>query len=124
MGAGLSAGKWNKYRVDGDVSGALSSNVRARLVVASEDGESYLDRHEDHTDLLYGIVEADVSETTLLTAGHSYNKSASDGVLWGALPLRYSDGSRTDYDISTSTAPDWTYADTTQRQTFVELAAG
>lgn len=103
------------------MSGPLTSRVRGRLLAAKDESESYLDRHEDSTDLLYGIVEADLTEQTLLTLGHSYDKSASTGVLWGALPLRYTDGTPTDYDVSTSTAPDWTFADSVQNQTFVEL---
>tara|TARA_R110002110_G_scaffold278023_2_gene493295 strand:- start:4261 stop:6375 length:2115 start_codon:yes stop_codon:yes gene_type:complete len=121
IGTRLSVNEWNGARVDGDVSGRVTDKARGRLVVAKEDSESYLDRHEDRTDLMYGIVELDVTERTLLTLGHSYNKSASDGVMWGALPLLYADGTATGYDASTSNAPDWTFADSTQNQTFVEL---
>lgn len=121
MGARVSAGEWNGVRAEGDVSGALTGNARGRLVVAKDDSESYLDRHEDQTDLMYGVVEVDLTAQTLLTLGHSYNKSASDGVMWGALPLLYADGTPTDYDVSTSTAPDWAFADSTQNQTFVEI---
>ncbi|MFA5549729.1 MAG: TonB-dependent siderophore receptor [Porticoccaceae bacterium] len=121
IASGAAFNEWNGVRLDGDVSGALTSTVRGRLVVATEDTDSYLDRHEDSTQLFYGIVEVDLTGSTQLTVGHSYNKSASDGVLWGALPLLYTNGARTDYDVSTSTAPDWTYADTVQNQTFVEL---
>jgi len=121
IGSRISANEWRGIRADGDVSGALAANVRGRLVVAKEDSESYLDRHQDQTDLIYGVVEVDLTEQTLLTLGHSYNKSASDGVMWGALPLLYSDGTATDYDVATSTAPDWAFADGTQNQSFVEL---
>lgn len=121
MAAGLSLGEWNSRRIDADVSGSLSSNIRGRAVVAYDDAESYLDRHEDETQLAYGIVEFDLSASTLLTIGHSYDNSHSTGVLWGALPLVYSDGTQTDYDVSTSNAPEWTFADATQNQTFAEL---
>lgn len=119
--ARVSANEWHGYRLDGDISGALAEGVRGRLVVADEQTESYLERHQDSTNLFYGIIEIDLGERTAATLGHSYDKSASDGVLWGALPLLYSDGTPTDYDVSTSNAPDWTYADTVQNQTFVEL---
>ena len=39
----------------------------------------------------------------------------------GALPLVYSDGTPTHYDVSTSSAPDWSFRDTEQNQTFLEL---
>lgn len=121
IGAGASMNEWDGYRLDGDISGALAEGVRGRMVVATEDTESYLDRHQDSTNLFYGIVEIDLGERTVATIGHSYDKSASEGVLWGALPLLYSDGSPTNYDVSTNNAPDWTFADTVQNQTFVEL---
>lgn len=116
-----SVNEWNGVRVDGDIAGAVSDRVRARLVLARDDSDSYLDRHEDQRDVFYGIVETDLSDSTLLTVGHSYDNSESDAVLWGALPLLYSDGTQTDYDVSTSTAPDWTFANSERNQTFVEL---
>jgi outer-membrane receptor for ferric coprogen and ferric-rhodotorulic acid len=122
MGARISANEWNGVRLDGDISGPVTEGVSARLVVARDQSESYLDRHEDEMDLMYGVVEVELTEASKLTVGHSYNKSANTGVLWGALPLLYSDGSRTDYDVSTNNAPDWTFADTVLNQTFVELA--
>jgi len=119
--ARASVNEWNGYRLDGAVSGRLGDGVRGRVVVASEDTESYLDRHEDSTNLFYGVLEFDLSEETLLTVGHSYDLNEAGGILWGALPLSYSDGTPTDYEVSTSSAPDWSFRDTEQQQTFVEL---
>lgn len=117
----LTLSQWQGRRVDADISGSLTERVRGRIVGAYDDSESYLDRHQDETKLGYGIIEADLSDTTLLTLGHSYDRSHSQGVLWGALPLTYTDGSATDYDVSTSNSPDWTFAITEQTQSFVEL---
>lgn len=121
IGTRLSLNEWDGVRLDGDISGRLSDRVRGRLVAAKGQTESHLDRNETDTSVLYGIIDIDLTENTLLTLGHSYNRNDADGVLWGALPLLYSDGSRTDYDVSTSNAPDWTYVDNTENQTFVEL---
>lgn len=121
MATQLSLGQWDKVRVDGDVSGALGSKLRGRAVIAYDDADSYLNRNENRTNLAYGIVEFDLTDTTLLTLGHSYDDNQSQGVLWGALPLVYSDGSPTNYSVSTSNAPDWTFADTEENQTFVEI---
>lgn len=119
--AGLTVGQWSHSRLDGDVSGSFSPAVRGRVVVALDQGNSYLDRHEDETQLFYGVLDFDMTDTTKLTVGHSYDNSHSTGVLWGALPLTYTDGSQTNYDVSTNNAPDWTFADNVQQQTFVEL---
>lgn len=117
----LTLGQWNKRRVDADVSGALSSSVRGRAVAVYDDSESYLDRYDENTKLGYGILEFDVTDRTLLTVGYSIDKFKSNGVLWGALPLLYTDGSQTDYEVSTNNSPDWTSNDVTQKQLFAEL---
>lgn len=113
--------EWDGYRLDGDVSGSLSNSVRGRVVVATEDTDSYLDRLEESTQLFYGVLEFDLGDKTLLTIGHSYDKNAADGILWGALPLVYTNGRPTDYDVSTSSSADWSFRDTEENKTFVEL---
>lgn len=121
--ASVSAGSWDRRRIEGDVSGSLfgSDRVRGRLVVAAEDGDSYLDRHERERQAVYGVVEADLTDTTLLTAGHTWQNNDSDSPLWGALPMYYGDGSPTNYDRSASSSPDWSYWDNEDHRSFVEL---
>src|SRR5690606_241825 len=50
----LAVNEWNGYRADGDIAGAFSSAARGRLVVVREDSESYLDRNENQTNVIYG----------------------------------------------------------------------
>lgn len=115
-------GSWKRRRVDADLSGPLGSGVvRGRVVGAYEDGDSYLDRHSLEKSVVYGVLEADLGEDTLLTAGISRQDNNADRPLWGALPLYYSDGTPTDYDTGTSTASDWSYWDTRDTRSFVEL---
>jgi outer membrane receptor for ferric coprogen and ferric-rhodotorulic acid len=121
MSTSVGYGQWQQARIDTDISGAVASAARARLVLAYDDGDNYLDRNSNTTSLAYGVWEFDVTDSILLTLGHSYNQHESEGVLWGALPLTYADGSATDFRVSTSNAPDWTFANTTQNQTFVEI---
>lgn len=117
-------GSWDQRRLEADVSGPLGSSdrVRGRLVAAAENADSYLDglQRESHT--VYGVVEIDMTDRTMLTAGHSWQQVNTDSPLWGALPLYYTDGSATDYDVSTSTSADWAYWDNTDNRTFVELS--
>ena len=121
--ASLSAGSWDRRRIEGDVSGSLfgSERVRGRLVVAAEDGDSYLDRHHRERQVVYGVVEADLTDTTLLTAGHTWQNNDTDSPLWGALPMYYGDGSPTNFDRSASSSPDWSYWDNEDHRSFVEL---
>lgn len=120
---GLSAGSWNDARLDADVSSPLTTDgrVRGRVVVAGEDSDSYLDRYHRRKGVAYGVLEADVGPSTLLTAGFSRQDNRPTGVMWGALPLTYTDGTRTHYARSTSTSPDWTYWNTDTSIGFLEL---
>lgn len=118
----LTAGEWNKARVDADVSGSISSNIRGRVVAVKDESDSYLDRYSDDSSVIYSIFDIELAEGSLLTLGHSYNKSEANGNLWGALPLYYTDGTQTDYPVSTSTSADWNYWDVERSQTFVEFS--
>lgn len=121
--ASVSAGSWNQKRLEGDISGSLteSGNVRGRLVVAGQDGESYLDRYEKQRSLFYGVLEADISDSTTVTLGHSTQDTHADSPMWGALTLNDTDGNAFDYDVSASTAADWAFWDNKVDSSFVEL---
>lgn len=119
---GLTGGSWDTYRADGDLSGSLTDNVRARVVTAYRDGNSYLDRYEKERGVLYGVVEADLTENTLFTVGYSRQEDNADQNMWGSLPLFYADGTPTDFSVSTSTGADWAFWDTVKEDAFVELA--
>lgn len=119
----LSVGSWDTRRAVGDLSGALSDsgNVRGRTVVVYQNNESYLDRYSLEKTVFYGIVEADITDSTLLTAGYSVQEKNPNSPMWGALPLYNTDGTATDYDVSTSTAADWSYWDGEDTNAFVEI---
>lgn len=118
------AGSWDNYRTEGDVSGSLveSGRVRGRMVLVQQDKHSYLDRYASERSVAYGVVEGDLTDSTLLTVGYSLQKNDSDSPMWGALPLYYTDGTQTDYDVSTSTASDWSYWNVDNQHLFVELS--
>ncbi|NOL49587.1 TonB-dependent siderophore receptor [Pelistega europaea] len=103
------AGSWNLYRLDADVSGSLNEakTVRGRLVGSYQTRESFLDRYKNKRYMLYGVLEADLGPNTLLSVGGDIQHNKSDAVLSGGLPIFYSDGSLTDYDRSTNTASSW-----------------
>ncbi|KGI76692.1 TonB-dependent receptor [Oleiagrimonas soli] len=121
--AGLTVSSWDTRRLDLDLSGPLndSASVRGRLIAADQDGDSYLDRYSLHKQVISGIVEADVGESTLLSAGLTDQRNRPKGVMWGALPLYYTDGSATDFDRATSTATDWAYWNSDDVRTFAQL---
>nr|WP_321239595.1 TonB-dependent siderophore receptor [uncultured Tolumonas sp.] len=119
-----SVGSWNNKRIEGDISGPMSENgkLRGRMVAVNQNKDSYLDLYGTDQKVFYGIMEADLTDTTMLTFGLHYQKHEADSPLWGALPLTYSDGSATNYDASKTTSTDWAYWDTTEERSFVELS--
>ncbi|MYM24888.1 TonB-dependent siderophore receptor [Duganella sp. FT135W] len=121
--ASVSLGSWNNRRIEGDVSTRLneSGTVNGRAVLVGQDSDSYLDRYSPKKTVAYAVVEAQLAKDTLLTVGHSYESNRSKGVMWGALPLYYTDGSPTNYPVSTSTSANWSRWDTTNNTTFAEL---
>ena len=120
------AGSWENGRGEMDVSGSLveSERLRGRTVVVKQNKESYLDRYASDKTVIYGVVEGDLTDRTLMTVGYSLQQNDSDSPMWGALPLYYSDGSQTDYDVSTSTSADWSFWNVDNRRAFVELSHG
>jgi outer membrane receptor for ferric coprogen and ferric-rhodotorulic acid len=121
--AALSFGSWNTRRLDADVSGALNEagTVRGRFTAAAQKGDSYLDRYSLEKHLFSGIVDIDLAAGSTLTLGHSEQHNRPNGVMWGALPMFYSDGTPTNYPTSANSAPSWTYWDSDDTQTFAEL---
>ncbi|WP_168016041.1 TonB-dependent siderophore receptor [Halomonas salinarum] len=118
-----SLGSNDHRRLALDVSGPLDDEgrVRGRLVAAGQDGDSYLDRLHRERGVLYGVMEADLSDSTQLALGHTWQQNNTDSNMWGALPLYDSAGNPTDYDRSTSSAPDWSYWNGETQRSFVEL---
>ena len=120
--ASAEGGSWNRWRVEGDVSVPLSSNVAARLIYAHEDRDSYLE-HNHVTRNVYGaLLSWKITPQLELTTGYSRQQNDARGVLWGALPLTYTDGTRVEYPASASTSADWTYWNVTDQSAFTELS--
>lgn len=119
----VSLGSWDNQRLDADVSSALNADgsVRGRLVAAHQTKDSYLDNYSKERNVVYGVIEADLTENTTLALGHTYHQNDSSGNNWGSLPLLYADGSKRHYNVSDSTAPDWTYWNVDTNISFAEL---
>jgi outer membrane receptor for ferric coprogen and ferric-rhodotorulic acid len=122
--AAVTLGSWHSRRAEGDVSASLndSGSVKGRAVLVRQESDSYLDRYAPEKTVGYAVVEAELGAATTLTIGHTYETGRDKGVMWGALPLYYSDGSPTDYPVGTSTSADWSRWDTTTNSSFAELS--
>ncbi|HCP97247.1 MAG TPA: TonB-dependent siderophore receptor [Pseudoalteromonas sp.] len=118
-----SLGSWDNYRAMVDVSGSInnSESIRGRAIVAYQDRLSYQDRFSQTSQTLYGIIEADLSNSTLLTLAVDNQSTTPKGTMSGGLPIFYSDGSRTAYDRGASTAQDWASSRTDALNAFIRL---
>ncbi|MCG3675004.1 TonB-dependent siderophore receptor [Aliarcobacter butzleri] len=119
----LSAGSWDNYTSSVDVQTPLNSDgsVRARFVAKHQDKKSYMDNYEKQTDAFYGVADMDLTDTTYLSLGASYEDLQRDGVRWGGLPAFYTDGSRTNFSRSKTVSDDWTYWDNKTTSYFADL---
>ncbi|PTU30908.1 TonB-dependent siderophore receptor [Stenotrophobium rhamnosiphilum] len=121
--AGLSAGMWNNYRGDVDLSLPLTQDgsVRARVVGAYQYNQSYQDLYRRRKPVFYAIVDADITPKTLLSVGYDFQETRARGNTWGSFPMFFSDGTRTDWARSVTTAADWTFWNKRTQSVFAEL---
>ncbi|WP_250442597.1 TonB-dependent siderophore receptor [Lysobacter enzymogenes] len=106
---GLGAGSWDEYRGEIDVSGPLSESgrVRGRAVAVRQDKHGYSERYQRDTSVLYGILEADLGDDSLLTVGADYQNSDPRGSSWGGIPLLDADGGFYRVPRSFNNGADW-----------------
>ncbi|QYK00672.1 TonB-dependent siderophore receptor [Shewanella psychrotolerans] len=119
----VATGSWNKKEVTADISNGLndSGSVRGRMVAKYVNSDSFQDLYQDRKTIVYGVIDADITDDTMLRVGGNYNNNNPKGAMWGALPAVFSDGSVTDWDVSTTTAADWSRWETTNINYFANL---
>lgn len=120
----LGAGSWDNYRSQVDVSGPLTEtgNVRGRAVAAYQDKHSFLDHYSRKTGVLYGILEFDLDENTLLTVGADYQDSDPKGSSWtGTRTIFDATGNKLDLPRSFNNGPKWGSWEQYSRTAFATL---
>lgn len=119
----LSVGSWNNYRSEIDVSGSIneSGSIRARGVAAYQYRESELDRYERQTPVFYGIVEADLTENTLLTVGADYQDNKPKNSTWGGIQIFNTEGEFNDMPTSFNNGARWSKWEQYTRTVFSTL---
>ncbi|WP_313350909.1 TonB-dependent siderophore receptor [Paracoccus sp. (in: a-proteobacteria)] len=110
-------------RIESDVSGPLneSGTVRGRMVGVVDSRDGSLDRYHKDKYVLFGALEADLTDNTMLSTGISYQKTSADGATWGGLPPFYADGGLIDWPRGASNGTDWTFVDTERTEAFASL---
>jgi len=117
-----SAGTWDRYRTDVDVSGPLNDNgsVRGRMVTAYQTQNSFRDTLDNERSLFYGILEADLNDSTTLTFSASRQQDNYNGNGWTGLPVGF-DGSDLKLSRSTSLSNDWEYWNKTSTSAYAAI---
>ncbi|NMH59837.1 TonB-dependent siderophore receptor [Alteromonas ponticola] len=120
----LTYGRWSNMRAVADVSTPLteSGSWAARAVVVHQDKGSWLNLYGNTRNVFYGVVDGQLGDAVTLTFGYSHHDNNAEGNTWGAVPQIYADGTQADFPVSTTTAMNWTYWDTLNRNAFAEVS--
>ncbi|ENV44561.1 TonB-dependent siderophore receptor [Acinetobacter schindleri] len=118
-----SYGSWNTQRYEADISSPLTQDgkVRGRVFGYQQNGDSYLDRYTLEKNGIGAVVEADLTDTTLFTAGYTETNHKPNGVNWGSNPLINTEGEQLSYSRNYNYSPSWTYWDSNIKSYFAEL---
>jgi outer-membrane receptor for ferric coprogen and ferric-rhodotorulic acid len=119
----LAAGSWSDYRSTVDLATPLNEegSVRGRIAAAWQDRKSFTNYYSNRRQIAYATIEADLAPGTVASVGASYQKNDPKGSNWGGFPLWYSDGTRTNFDRSVTTAPRWAAWSTEQTNVHATL---
>lgn len=117
----LSAGSWDNYRADFDVTGKLNQDgtLRGRFVSALQFYDTYMNGIDDNSKkLIYGTLEYDLAENTTLSIGGTYQNI--DTVLSRGLPT-WSNGTLLNVPVETTYVQDWNKQRLKTIEAFTEL---
>ncbi|MNX21269.1 Ferric-pseudobactin BN7/BN8 receptor precursor [compost metagenome] len=122
-GLGAAVGSWDYKRTEFDLGSPLdeAGKLRGRLVGAWQEGGSFIDRVKQNSQLLYGVVEADLTERTLLTLGAEYQRKRCTACSYFGFPAAYADGTRTDFPQRFNSATNWSRQERTRYNVFATL---
>jgi outer membrane receptor for ferric coprogen and ferric-rhodotorulic acid len=119
----LTGGSWDNYSATVDISTPLNEKgtVRGRFVAKQENKDSFMDHYEKENEILYGVVDMDLTDSTYLSVGASYQNLDRSGIRWGGLPAFYSDGSKTNFDTSDIVTNKNTYWNAETKSVFADF---
>ena len=86
---------------------AFDGRLRGRTVLAYRDSKSFRDIYALKREVAYGILEADLTDTTILAVGYDYQDKQVKGSSWGTTPYWTGSGDKADFGRSTNLATPW-----------------
>jgi len=123
----VEGGSWSHFGATADISAPLtaSGKTRIRLVADFDRSDSYIDRLANRSYTLYGTLEQDIGERTLVSAGISYQDNHTDSPTWGGIPVWTVDSGNKviplNLDRSFNPSPDWAYWDAEYINAFARI---
>ena len=123
MGANLTLGRWGNQRMEVDLGGPIAwdGRIRARVVAAKQQSDSFRDVYKLDKDVFYGIVQADLTDSTLFELGYEYQSPRTTGVTWGVVPYWGADGNPANLPRSTNLSASWSSWPMLEKTTFARL---
>lgn len=120
---GISGGTYDNYFSYLDAGGPLGfdGRLRGRTVLAYRDSKSYMDHYQSQREVAYGILEADLTDSTVLAVGYDYQNKHVQGSSWGTVPYWNADGSKANLPRSTNLAAPWSSWPLKDQTVFVTL---
>lgn len=117
-----SAGSWDNYRQEVDVTGPLGfdGKLRGRVAMSYEDKKYFYDRADSEKHVVFGTLEADLTPDTLVTVGGTYEWRDMDGYWDEGFP-RFTTGDPLKMSRSTSLAADWSTNNYKRTEGFFKL---
>ncbi|MFW9086883.1 TonB-dependent siderophore receptor [Pseudomonas sp. P2758] len=128
--AGASGGSYDDYYSYVDVGGPLAfdGRLRGRSVLAYRDSKSIRDHYAQQREVGYGILEADLTDSTVLAVGYDYQDKQVQGTAWGTIPYWNAEGGKAGLGRSTNMATSWSSWPLRDKTAFAtldqQLAAG
>ncbi|UZE14938.1 TonB-dependent siderophore receptor [Pseudomonas sp. B21-053] len=106
---GVSGGSYDDYYSYVDIGGPLAfdGRLRGRSVLAYRDSQSFRDHYQLQREVGYGVLEADLTDDTLLAVGYDYQDKQVQGTSWGTVPYWNSSGGKANLGRSTHMATSW-----------------
>jgi len=120
-GVKLMTGSWDRNRVEADISSPLneSGTLRGRVVAVLDNKDFFQDAREEKRRVFYGVLEADLTDDTTLTASFQHTELKATGA-WGGLPRDF-DGSSLHFSRDTYLGAAWNHWNRYNQQASLEL---
>jgi outer-membrane receptor for ferric coprogen and ferric-rhodotorulic acid len=114
-------GSFDLQRVSVDLTGPLGFDgaLRGRIVATHQSNDFFYDIVHQNKNIIYATLEADVSPTTLLSIGGSYDQQ--DGGIWQSGLMRFTDGRPLLLSRSVCLCLPWAHFDTKTVEGFAQI---